>query len=191
MHDSCFSISVFRFVASYLLYGNHTHTQFIHFSLLDRNRAQGLKSFQGKMWKAGYASGELVGHLYSDFAPMMKWCNDMNVKVCIYSSGSIAAQKLLFGHTSAGDMTSYISGYFDTTSGSKREADSYANIATALGVATKDVIFVSDLEAEIRAANQAGMRSVVAARPGNAPLSLVTKETFPVVRSLLQLCGAD
>jgi 2,3-diketo-5-methylthio-1-phosphopentane phosphatase len=115
----------------------------------------------------------------------------MDVKVCIYSSGSIAAQKLLFGHTSVGDMTSYIGGYFDTTSGSKRETDSYVNIAEALGVATKDVIFVSDLEAEIRAADQAGMRSVVAVRPGNAPLSIDTREKFPLVRSLLQLCGAD
>lgn len=143
------------------------------------------------MWKAGYASGELVGHLYSDFVPMMNWCNNNGVKVCIYSSGSIAAQKLLFGHTSMGDMTSRISGYFDTKSGSKREADSYAAIAGALGVATKDVIFVSDLEAEIFASDRAGMRAVVAARPGNAPLSSDTKEKFPVVRSLLQLCGAD
>ena len=114
---------------------------------------------------------------------MMNWCNNNGVKVCIYSSGSIAAQKLLFGHTSMGDMTSRISGYFDT-SGSKREADSYAAIAVALGVATKDVIFVSDLEAEIFAADRAGMRAVVAARPGNAPLRSDTKGKFPVVRSV-------
>ena len=143
------------------------------------------------MWKAGYASGELVGHLYSDFVPMMNWCKDNDVKVCIYSSGSIAAQKLLFGHMSMGDMTPYICDYFDTTSGSKRDADSYSTISSALGVAKKDMIFVSDLEAKISAADQAGMRVVVAARPGNAPLSAYTKLKFPVVRSLLQLCGAD
>ncbi len=160
-------------------------------SLDSISRSQGLKSLQGKMWKAGYASGELVGHLYSDFVPMMNWCNDNGVKVCIYSSGSIAAQKLLFGHTSAGDVTPLIGGYFDTTSGSKREAGSYAAIAGAMGVATGDVIFVSDLEDEILAADRAGMRAVVAARPGNAPLSPRTKGKFPVVRSLLQLCGAD
>ena len=143
------------------------------------------------MWKEGYASGKLVGHLYSDFVPMMNWCKTNDVKVCIYSSGSIAAQRLLFGHTSAGDMTSYIGGYFDTTSGSKREAGSYATIAGSLGASTKDVIFVSDLEDEIRAADKAGMRAVVAVRPGNAPLSPDTKARFPVVRSLLQLCGSD
>ena len=152
---------------------------------------QGLKSFQGEMWKAGYASGELVGHLYSDFVPMMNWCTTNNVKVCIYSSGSVNAQKLLFSHTSMGDMTPYISDYFDTTSGSKREADSYSTIAKALSVTTKDVIFVSDIEDEIIAAKQAGMRAVVAVRPGNAPLCAETKLNFPVVRSLLQLCGAD
>jgi 2,3-diketo-5-methylthio-1-phosphopentane phosphatase len=143
------------------------------------------------MWKAGYASGELVGHVYSDFVPMLNWCDDNGVKVCIYSSGSVAAQRLLFGHTTAGDLTPRIGGHFDTTSGSKRDSESYAAIARALGVATGDVVFVSDSEAEIFAAHRAGMRAVAAARPGNAPLSPDTKGKFPVVRSLLQLCGAD
>lgn len=154
-------------------------------------KATGLKSFQGKMWKSGYASGELVGHLYSDFVPMLNWCKENGVRVCIYSSGSIGAQKLLFGHTAQGDITSYFDAHFDTTSGSKRESESYRTIAKALGVETKDVIFVSDLEAEIHAADKAGMKAVVAARPGNAPLSAETKDKFPVVRSLLQLCGSD
>ena len=83
----------------------------------------------------------------------------------------------------------YFSGNFDTTSGSKRESESYKTIAKALGVEKMDVIFVSDLEAEIEAADQAGMKVVVATRPGNAPLKSATKEKYPVVRSLLQLCG--
>lgn len=153
-------------------------------------KATGLKSFQGKMWKAGYASGELVGHLYPDFVPMLEWCKEYGVKVCIYSSGSIGAQKLLFGHTARGDITGYFEGrHFDTTSGSKRESASYGNIARSLGVETGEVVFVSDLEAEIVAADAAGMKAVVAVRPGNAPLSEVTKGKFPLVRSLLQLCG--
>jgi 2,3-diketo-5-methylthio-1-phosphopentane phosphatase len=122
---------------------------------------------------------------------MLNWCKENNIKVYIYSSGSIAAQKLLFGHTTSGDLSSYFSGNFDTTSGSKRDADSYLTIAEALGVETKDVIFVSDLEAEIEAADIAGMKVVVATRPGNAPLNPSTKWKYPVVRSLLQLCGTD
>ena len=153
-------------------------------------KATGLKSLQGKMWKSGYASGELVGHIYSDFLPMLDWCKAHDVKVCIYSSGSIGAQKLLFKHTEKGDITEYFGGrHFDTTSGSKKEAASYQTIASALGVKPEDVIFVSDLEAEIYAARDAGMRAVVSVRPGNAPLSAETKKEFPIVRSLLQLCG--
>eukprot|EP00581_Thalassiosira_minuscula_P013504 CAMPEP_0183719596 /NCGR_PEP_ID=MMETSP0737-20130205/12457_1 /TAXON_ID=385413 /ORGANISM="Thalassiosira miniscula, Strain CCMP1093" /LENGTH=697 /DNA_ID=CAMNT_0025949317 /DNA_START=141 /DNA_END=2234 /DNA_ORIENTATION=+ len=165
--------------------------QYIRALMANDVKATGLKSFQGKMWKAGYASGELVGHLYSDFIPMLEWCKSNEVKVCIYSSGSIGAQKLLFGHTAQGDITSYFGGHFDTTSGSKRESPSYINIAKDLNVETKAVIFVSDLEAELRAAKEAGMVAVMAVRPGNAPLSEDAKRDFPLVRSLLQLCGAD
>ena len=94
--------------------------------------------------------------------------------------------------TSAGDITSYFGGHFDTTSGSKRESASYGNIANeSLGVQPKDVIFVTDLEAEIHAANEVGMKAVLAARSGNAQLSADVKSKFPVVRSLLQLCGSD
>jgi len=153
-------------------------------------KATGLKSLQGKMWKSGYASGELVGHIYSDFFPMLDWCKSNNVKVCIYSSGSIAAQKLLFKHTEKGDITEYFEGrHFDTTSGSKKESASYATIASALGVKPEEVIFVSDLEAEIYAARDAGMKAVISVRPGNAPLAEESKGEFPIVRSLLQLCG--
>jgi methylthioribulose 1-phosphate dehydratase/enolase-phosphatase E1 len=160
-------------------------------ALMDSDvKATGLKSLQGKMWKSGYASGELVGHIYSDFLPMLDWCKDNYVKVCIYSSGSIAAQKLLFKHTEKGDITEYFGGrHFDTTSGSKKESSSYQTIALALGVKPEEVIFVSDLEAEIYASRGAGMRAVVSVRPGNAPLSAETKGEFPIVRSLLQLCG--
>ena len=154
-------------------------------------KATGLKSFQGNMWKAGYDSGELVGHLYSDFMPLLRWCKSNDVRVCIFSSGSIAAQKLLFGHTSQGDVTGYFDAHFDTTSGSKKESASYRNIAERLNAKPEDVVFVSDIEAEVRAATDAGMKAVVAVRPGNARLSEDAKREFPVVRSLLQMCGAD
>ncbi len=167
------------------------HTELMVEALMKHDvKGTGLKALQGDMWKTGYASGELKGHIYSDVVPTLNWCKNNSIKVYIYSSGSIAAQKLLFGHTTSGDISSYFSGNFDTTSGSKRESESYITIAKALGVEPKDVIFVSDLEAEIEVANQAGMKAVVAARPGNAPLKIVTKEKYPVVRSLLQLCGS-
>lgn len=168
------------------------HTRLMVEALMKHDvKATGLKALQGDMWTTGYVSGELKGHIYSDVIPLLKWCKDNGIRVCIYSSGSIAAQNLLFGHTTSGDISWYFSGNFDTTSGSKRESTSYVTIAHALGAKTEDVIFVSDLEAEIEAAYEAGMKVAVAARPGNAPLKITTKAKYPVVRSLLQLCGTD
>jgi 2,3-diketo-5-methylthio-1-phosphopentane phosphatase len=162
-------------------------------ALMDHDvKATGLKALQSDMWEAGYNSGELMGHIYSDFKLMLSWCEENRVSVCIYSSGAIAAQKLLFGNTESwGDLTRYFDNYFDTTTGNKKESASYARIASELAAKPKDIVFVSDSEAEVNAAREAGMISVVAVRPGNAPLSEETKRDFPIVRSLLQLCGAD
>lgn len=133
--------------------------------------------------------GELKGHVYDDFVFLLKWCEAHDISVNIYSSGSIQAQKLLFSHSTAGDLTKYINHYFDTTSGSKKMAASYTNIAQSLGVSPSKVCFVSDAEAELVAAKAAGIGHVVMSiRPGNVPLTSVGK-AFPAVHSLLQLCG--
>eukprot|EP00588_Corethron_pennatum_P009213 CAMPEP_0194273198 /NCGR_PEP_ID=MMETSP0169-20130528/6587_1 /TAXON_ID=218684 /ORGANISM="Corethron pennatum, Strain L29A3" /LENGTH=272 /DNA_ID=CAMNT_0039016081 /DNA_START=81 /DNA_END=896 /DNA_ORIENTATION=- len=120
-------------------------------------KATGLKSLQGSIWKSGYASGALLGHVYSDFPPMLAWCQTNSVSVNIYSSGSIGAQKLLFGKSSAGDLTKHFDHHFDTTSGGKKEAESYKKIAGDLGVDVKEICFVSDAEAELVAAREAGV----------------------------------
>jgi len=152
-------------------------------------KATGLKALQGDMWKSGYESGELKGHIYPDFKPMLEWCKVNGVQVSIYSSGSIKAQKLLFGHTSGGDLLPYLTSYFDTTSGGKKEAASYKNIANSMGVSPSEIVFVSDAEAELVAAREAGIgHPVMSIRPGNAVLTGVGK-TFPKIFSLMQLCG--
>ena len=155
-------------------------------------KAAGLKGLQGKMWKSGYASGELKGHVYSDFPFMLDWMKANDVKVNIYSSGSIGAQKLLFGNSVNGDLCPYFHQHFDiTTSGGKKEHTSYTNIAKDLNVEPSQICFVSDAEAELVAAREAGIGYVVmSVRPGNAPLTSVGKE-FPIIYSLLQLCGSD
>ena len=153
-------------------------------------KATGLKGLQGKIWKAGYASGELKGHVYDDFKPMLDWCKSQGVSVSIYSSGSIGAQKLLFGHSIAGDLCSCFSSHFDTTSGAKKEANSYENIAKDVGLDPGEICFVSDAEAELVAAREAGVGfPVMSVRSGNKPLTDVGRE-FPIVYSLLQLCGS-
>jgi enolase-phosphatase E1 len=134
---------------------------------IDEDRkATPLKTIQGMIWEQGYAAGELSGHVYPDTPEaLVRWA-ELGIKVCIYSSGSIAAQKLIFGNSVAGDLTPLISGYFDTTSGPKREAGSYARIAEALGLAPGAILFVSDIQAETDAAREAGMEALLIDREG-------------------------
>ena len=152
-------------------------------------KATGLKGLQGKMWKSGYASGELKGHVYQDFPFLLNWCKENGVQVNIYSSGSIGAQKLLFSKSIVGDLCPHFHAHFDTTSGGKKESQSYLNIAKDLGVSPSEICFVSDAEAELVAAREAGVGYVVmSVRPGNAVMTPVGYE-FPRVFSLMQLCG--
>ena len=153
-------------------------------------KATGLKGLQGKIWKAGYASGEVKGHIYDDFKPMLDWCKGQGVSVNIYSSGSIGAQKLLFGNSTEGDLCPYFNAHFDTTSGGKMEADSYKKIAKDLGLEPTDICFISDAEPELVAAREAGIGfPVMSVRAGNKPLTDTGRE-FPIVYSLLQVCGS-
>ena len=129
---------------------------------MDRDAKEtALKDIQGRIWAEGYEAGELKGHVYPDTPEALERWTNAGIEVCIYSSGSIAAQKLIFGHSEAGDLTPWLSGYFDTTSGPKREAQSYANIAEALRVAPADILFVSDVSAETDAAKAAGLQAIL------------------------------
>jgi len=153
-------------------------------------KASGLKTLQGHMWDYGFQSGELKGHVYSDMLRLLQWCQANKISVHIYSSGSVKAQKLLFGHSLDGDLTPFLTSHFDTVNaGNKKDASSYRNIAFALGVDPSEITFVSDAEAELVAAREAGIGHVVmSVRPGNAKLTDVGRE-FPIVHSLMQLCG--
>jgi enolase-phosphatase E1 len=125
---------------------------------MDQDKKIGpLKTLQGIIWREGYASGELKAHLYPDAVEAIHAWTKQGVKVAIYSSGSIEAQKLYFKHSVAGDLTSFLSGYFDTTSGPKGEASSYTKIARELGFTPSGITFFSDAAAETDAALKAGM----------------------------------
>eukprot|EP00668_Euglena_longa_P032252 GGOE01041555.1.p1 GENE.GGOE01041555.1~~GGOE01041555.1.p1 ORF type:complete len:309 (-),score=68.29 GGOE01041555.1:284-1117(-) len=148
-------------------------------------KARGLKALQGLIWKDGYASGELKGHLFEDAHCAMAWWKAHGVRIYIYSSGSVAAQKLLFGNSRFGDLMPLIDGYFDTGIGAKVDAASYRTIVAQLG---ENVTFVSDSEKELLAAKQGGVRwPVMCVRPGNSPLT-PDSDGFAAVRSLLELC---
>lgn len=150
-------------------------------------KATGLKNFQGKMWKDGYTSGKLKGHVYDDFPLFLKKCQQLSVRVNIFSSGSKNAQKLLYSNSIIGDLTSFIHDYFDTTSGGGKESQSYHNIAESLGTKTSEICFISDNESELVAAREAGVGFVImSVRPGNAEITDVGHE-FPQINSLMQI----
>merc|ERR1712161_144531 len=122
---------------------------------------------------------------------LIKYMVKNDLKIYIYSSGSVQAQKLLFGHSSKGDLTKYFTNHFDiSTSGNKKQKESYIKICQELSIAPSELVFCSDSEAELIAANEAGVGKVVMTiRAGNAPLSSSSKQTYPQIFSLLQLCG--
>jgi enolase-phosphatase E1 len=123
-----------------------------------------LKTLQGMIWKTGYESGELRGHVYADAVQALRVWHSRGLALYVYSSGSIDAQKLLFAHTPDGDLTPLFRGYFDTTTGPKLESRSYETIIQSLQLPAHSVVFLSDHEGEIQAATAAGLRTVLLAR---------------------------
>jgi enolase-phosphatase E1 len=132
-------------------------------------KATGLKELQGLIWEAGFHSGQLRAHVYDDVPAALRNWKDAGIGLRIYSSGSIQAQKLFFGHTIAGDLLPLLSGHYDTTIGGKREPASYQRIVQDTGVNASDVLFLSDITAELDAAKQSGLQTGLLIRPGNAP----------------------
>jgi enolase-phosphatase E1 len=162
---------------------------YVHW-LMDRDRkSTGLKSLQGRIWEAGYRNGELRGQgaIYADVRPAFeRWRNDRK-QIAIFSSGSVQAQRNLFANTTAGDLSSFLSGYFDTTTGPKREVSSYRKIAAALGRSPSDILFVSDTPAELDAARAAGMRTALCMRGPEFPLPIPGSLAHPRIRSFAEL----
>jgi enolase-phosphatase E1 len=136
--------------------------------LMDRDRkSPGLKALQGEIWRSGYRSGELRGQVFPDVPPALERWRARQLVVCIYSSGSVLAQQLLFQTTDAGDLTRFLSGYFDTGIGPKVSSDSYRHIAEALAAPAERLLFISDVTGELDAARAAGLQTLLCVRPSN------------------------
>ena len=123
-----------------------------------------LKTLQGMIWQRGFDSGELCAHFYDDAVRAIRQWHRRGIPIYIYSSGSIAAQKLLFSHTAYGDLTPLLSGHFDTTTGSKLDSRSYETIAASIGHPAVSTLFLSDHALEIQAATSAGMQAILVDR---------------------------
>lgn len=142
-----------------------------------------LKTLQGMIWAEGYTSGEIKGHIYPDSPVALRAWKAAGIPLYVYSSGSVAAQKLLFGHTDAGDLTPLFCGYFDTRIGGKLEAESYRRIAAEIGAKPERLLFLSDHAGEIAAAVEAAWRTQLVDRDGKAVGSVASLTDISVERA--------
>ena len=138
---------------------------------IDEDRkATPLKALQGMIWDEGYRNGDYRAHMYPEVPAKLRVWKDQGLELYVYSSGSVAAQKLFFAFSEDGDLTPLFSGYFDTETGPKRDANSYRSIAIAIGTSANEVLFLSDVVEELDAAQAAGMKTTLLARaPAQCP----------------------
>lgn len=144
-------------------------------------KASSLKALQGMVWAEGYRAGQLKGHVYPDAVEALRRWHEQGYALYVYSSGSIQAQKLIFGCAEVGDLTPLFSGYFDTGSGAKREAQSYRRIADAIGLPGEQMLFLSDVVEELDSARDAGMRTIGLARNGGELPGHRTVDSFAAI----------
>jgi enolase-phosphatase E1 len=146
----------------------------LHAWIAQDRKATPLKTLQGLIWAEGYAQTGLRGHVYPDAAAGLRRWHAAGLKLYVYSSGSVEAQRVLFANSVHGDLTPLFSGNFDTTVGSKRASASYAVIADVVGLAPADIVFLSDVDAELDAARKAGMQTVRLLRPADTAAGATT-----------------
>jgi enolase-phosphatase E1 len=127
-----------------------------------------LKTLQGVIWKNGYETGAITGHVYEDVPTALNQWRALGLKIGVFSSGSIAAQKLLFRFSDFGDLSGHFSNHFDTTTGSKKDNETYLKITQFLGLAADQILFLSDIVAELEAAQKAGLQTIQLVRDGAA-----------------------
>jgi enolase-phosphatase E1 len=148
------------------------------------SKTTGLKALQGRIWGKGYHEGLLQSHLYPDVTRALKDWRAQDRQIAIYSSGSVAAQKLFFSHTIDGDLTPLISGYYDTRVGPKRSPGSFKVIADDRKLTPPEVLFLSDIPEELDAAAETGMRTGLVERPGNRPVLTTTHGRIQTLESV-------
>lgn len=151
-------------------------TNYIYFLMDADRKSTPLKAIQGEIWRSGYESGELKSEIFQDVARAFVRWNRAGKLITIFSSGSVLAQKLIFKFSDCGDLTGFISDYFDTNIGGKKDAGSYRKIAAKMSFPpVENFLFVSDAAEELDAARAAGMQTQLCVRAGNAPLAGASK----------------
>ena len=157
---------------------------------MDRDeKITALKTIQGIIWEDGYKSGSITAELYEDVPPALRRWARAGLRLFVYSSGSVPAQRLLFGHTPAGDLTGLFQAYFDTRVGPKREAASYADIARGVNVPPEEMLFLSDVEAELDAAKASGLQTCQLVRAEDGTAASARHETAKDFDDVARKCG--
>ena len=147
-----------------------------------------LKWVQGKIWKIAFESNAVRGHVYPDVPEFFKRWDAEGKKLYIYSSGSIEVQQLMFRYSEYGDLTPQLSGYFDTTTGPKRESGSYRAIVNAIDIDPSSALFLSDIVAELQAAEFAGMQTCLLLREGAVADSSYSGKRASTFEEVDRLC---
>ncbi len=142
-----------------------------------------LKALQGLIWEEGYRNGDFTGHVYADAYTALRAWHQRGIRLYIFSSGSVKAQQLLFGHADQGDLTPLFDGYFDTTIGAKKEPEAYQRIANKIGVPAGEILFLSDIREELDAAHDAGMKTYWILRTGEPP----SQPSHPIAQSFANI----
>ncbi|XP_051542464.1 enolase-phosphatase E1-like isoform X2 [Myxocyprinus asiaticus] len=150
-------------------------------------KSTALKQLQGHMWRAAYLTGRIKGEVYQDVAPAIRSWRHHGLKVYIYSSGSVEAQKLLFGYSVEGDLLDLFNGHFDTNIGAKVESKSYERIAERIGCQPEEIMFLTDVTREAKAAEDAGVNVAIVVRPGNMELTEEERSHYTIISSFSQL----
>uniref|UniRef100_A0A0B7BED8 Acireductone synthase n=1 Tax=Arion vulgaris TaxID=1028688 RepID=A0A0B7BED8_9EUPU len=163
----------------------------VRWQMQDDRKTTELKNLQGLIWKDAYKTKEIKGELFDDVAPVLKLLSDEGFHNYVYSSGSIESQKLLFANSNQGNLLHVFSGYFDTTTGSKKESASYKKIASEIKTEPNCILFLTDSPEEGEAADAAGLRVALVIRPGNAELSTGHLQKFACIERFDELYGDD
>lgn len=159
----------------------------VYWQMSHDRKTTALKQLQGHMWKAAFTAGRMKAEFFADVVPAVRRWREAGMKVYIYSSGSVEAQKLLFGHSTEGDILELIDGHFDTKIGHKVESESYRKIANSIGCLTSNILFLTDVTLEASAAEEADVHVAVVVRPGNAGLTDDEKTYYNLITSFSEL----
>lgn len=144
---------------------DHEIIEKLHQWSVEDRKITPLKTLQGVLWDKGYQDGTLKGHVYPEVAACLKKWKEDGINLGVFSSGSVPAQKLIFGYSVSGDLTPYFSNYFDTNTGGKRESETYAKIAAILNLNPAEILFLSDIVEELQAADSKGFQTIQLVRP--------------------------